>query len=144
MRHNFDDHPEPNDSEEEMKPVSPSIFFPEPQELQPQVVEYNSVRPFETPCFKGSNRFYPFPCFTGTYEDGNQKKDTTFETQLFDPSIGFRVSVKWGCSGLVSPDSFYESSSKTLTHVNGCETSYEVEIRKRVSGYHFLPVGGVR
>ena len=111
--------------------------LPNHRNFNPKWLNHNSVRPFETPCFKGSNRFYPFPCFTGTYEDGNQKKDTTFETQLFDPSIGFRVSVKWGCSGLVSPDPFLrnESSSKTLTHVNGCETSYEVEIRKRVSGW---------
>jgi hypothetical protein len=37
------------------------------------------------------------------------------------------------CEGLVSPDSFCESSSSTLTNVNGYETSYEVNIQKRVS-----------
>jgi hypothetical protein len=70
---------------------------------------------------------YSFRCFTGTYRDENEKKYHTFSTTLFDL---FRECT---CSGLVSPDSFYESSSSTLTNVNGYETSYEVNIQKRVS-----------
>jgi hypothetical protein len=87
----------------------------------------NSVRPSGTLCFRGSFCFYSFSLFVRTYRERNEKKDYTFTTTLFD------LFRECRCEGLVSPDSFYESSSSTLQNVNGYETSYEVNIQKRVS-----------
>ena len=90
-------------------------------------LDTNDVRPSKRNGFRGSCCFYSFSLFVRTYRERNEKKDYTFTTTLFDL---FRECT---CSGLVSPDSFYESSSSTLQHVNGYETSYEVNIHKRVS-----------
>ncbi len=103
--------------------------LPDHTDFNPKWLDTHVVRPSETVGFRGSFRLYLFPLFIRTYRDRNEKKDYTFKTTLFDLFKGFKCK----CSGLVSPDSFYESSSSTLTNVNGCKTSNEVNIQKRVS-----------
>lgn len=47
-----------------------------------------TIRPSGTPVFQGVFQFVPFPCFTGTYGGGNQKKRLTFWVTRFGVALG--------------------------------------------------------